>query len=139
MADPILSITLSDKSVRDRLQQLQRKTGNLQPAFENIGQYLLLSTDTRFQQETDPQGNRWKPNSPQTIAEKKAKGRILKILQNTGRLRDSINYTASRDRVVVGTNVQYAAKNQKERQFLGISTEDEREIVAILDSFLAET
>jgi len=138
MAEPILSIAISDKSIRDRLQRLQNKTGNPQPAFENIGQYLLLSTDTHFQQETDPQGKRWKSNSPRTIAQKKAQGRILKILQSTGRLRDSINYTASRDRLVVGTNVAYAAKNQKERQFLGISAEDEIEIVAILESFLAE-
>ncbi|HEY9643072.1 MAG TPA: phage virion morphogenesis protein [Coleofasciculaceae cyanobacterium] len=138
MSDPILSAQVLDTGIRDRLNQLQRKTGNLEIPMRNIGQALLLSTDTRWQQEIDPQGKSWKPNSPYTIAQKRAQGRINKILQNTGRLRDSITAQASRDRVVIGTNVAYADKNQKERQFLGLSKDDEQEIIAILDEFLAE-
>lgn len=144
MAEPVLTAYVADKEVRDRLLRLQRKTGNLEPAFKNIGSYLLLSTDDRFRKEVDPQGNPWKPNAPSTIAQKKAQGRINKILQNTGRLRDGFSYKTSRDRVTIGTNVNYASKHQlgqgvPKREFLGVSKEDEREIIAILDEFLTES
>lgn len=143
MADSLISIQYSDALVKQRLLALQAKLGDLAPAMKNIGEYLLLSTDDRFRNEVDPSGRKWEPNSPRTIAQKRAQGRINKVLQSTGRLRAGISYKAERDRVVVGTNVSYAAKHQlgqgvPQREFLGVSRKDEQEIVIILDEFLAD-
>lgn len=144
MADPIISISYNDKAVRDRLQELQRKVGDLTPAMKSIGEQLLLSTDIRFEKEVDPSGRPWKPNSTFTISKKKRENKIQKILQSSGRLRASLSYSASADKVVVGTNVSYAAKHQlgqgriPKREFLGVSKEDQQEILLIIDEFLAE-
>lgn len=143
MADSLISIQYSDTLVKQRLLALQAKLGDLTPAMKNIGEYLLLSTDDRFRNEVDPSGRKWEPNSPRTISQKRAQGRINKVLQSTGRLRSGINYKAERDRVVVGANVSYAAKHQlgqgvPQREFLGVSRKDEQEIVIILDEFLAD-
>jgi len=144
MANPIVGIQYSSGEVNSRLNELQRKVSDLTPAMKNIGEYLLLSTDTRFRTETDPYGNRWQPNSPRTIARKRAEGRILKTLQSTGRLRAGISYKADRTSVVIGTNVDYAAKHQlgqgvPKREFLGVSQKDTQEILVIMSSFLGSS
>jgi len=141
MANPIVGIQYSSGEVNSRLNELQRKVSDLTPAMKNIGEYLLLSTDTRFRTETDPYGNRWQPNSPRTIARKRAEGRLIRVLQSTGRLRSSISYKADRTSVVIGTNVSYAAKHQlgqgvPKREFLGINETDNQEILIILNTEL---
>lgn len=143
MSDPIIQLQYDDRAVRQRLTRLQAKVGDLTPAMRNIGEALVLSTDQRFEKEISPSGEPWKPNTPFTIAKKRAEGRILKVLQSTGRGRASVTYQASRDRVVVGTNVDYMRKHQvgdkvPKREWLGVSADDKVEIIAILDQFLAE-
>jgi len=144
MADPIISLTYDDKAIQEQLRKLVKKTSDLTPVMNEIGQQLLLSTDQRFEKEVDPDGNPWKANTSYTRRLKKAKGYIDKILQASGRGRASINYAATKDRVVVGTNVDYMRKHQlgleglPVRKFLGISKEDEVEIGIILDEYLRE-
>ena len=144
MADPIISLTYDDKAIQEQLRKLVKKTSDLTPVMNEIGQQLLLSTDQRFEKEVDPDGVPWKANTPYTRRLKKAKGFIDKILQASGRGRASINYAATKDRVVVGTNVDYMRKHQlgleglPQRKFLGISKEDEVEIGIILDEYLRE-
>jgi hypothetical protein len=60
--------------------------------LSQMGEFLLLSTDTRWEQEIDPEGKPWIKNTAYTIRMKKAQGRILKVLQATGVARASINY-----------------------------------------------
>lgn len=144
MADPIVSLTYDDKAIQEKLRRLVKKTSDLTPVMNEIGQQLLLSTDQRFEKEVDPDGMPWKANTPYTRKLKKAKGFIDKILQASGRGRASINYAATKDRVVVGTNVDYMRKHQlgleglPQRKFLGISKEDEVGIGIILDEYLRE-
>lgn len=138
MADPIVSITYSDQALRQQLQRIERQTRDLTPLMQRFGEALLLSTDERWEQEIAPTGVPWKPNTPYTIAQKRSQGRILKILQSTGRLRGSIAYRAERDRVVVGTNVSYAAKNQATRPFLGISESDRVNLQAEAQAYFSE-
>jgi phage virion morphogenesis protein len=141
MANPIVGIQYSSGEVNSRLNELQRKVSDLTPVMKNIGEYMLLSTDTRFRTETDPYGNRWQPNSPRTTARKRAEGRLIRVLQSTGRLRSSISYKADRTSVVIGTNVSYAAKHQlgqgvPKREFLGINEKDNQEILTLLNTAL---
>ena len=143
MAEPILSIQYSDRDIRDRLQRLQRKVGDLTPAMKNIGEALLLSTDQRFETETDVQGRDWQPLSARTINQKQRDRRILKVLQSTGLMRSRTSYRAERDQVIVGNNDEKAAKHQlgigvPKREFLGVSDEDNIEILSILNSYLNE-
>lgn len=60
--------------------------------WREIGEYMLLATDTRWEQEVDPDGVAWTPNTPYTIRMKQERGQIQKILQASGRARRSITY-----------------------------------------------
>lgn len=57
-----------------------------------IGEALLLSTNVRWDEQIDPDGNPWRPNSRFTLEQKRILGRSLRILEATTRLRQSINY-----------------------------------------------
>lgn len=139
--DPILSIETQDQGLRSTLSRLIKKVGNPSPALKQCGEYLLISTDDRWEKQIDPNGVPWQPNTPYTISLKKSQGRLLKILQSTGTGRSSIRYAIQGDTLVVGTNIEYMKKHQlgigvPKREFLGISSEDQIEVVQILQEFL---
>ena len=100
------------------LKRLMGRMKDLTPVMDAIGQELMTSTDFRFKTETDPKGVPWKPSmASYDRGPSPAGGRFGnpdrgKTLTDTGRLRQSINRRASRDEVIVGTNVQYAAIHQ---------------------------
>jgi phage virion morphogenesis protein len=133
-----IGIDYDDSQVREGLARLINKVDDPSPALEEIGNYMLLVTDERFAAEKDPGGKPWKKNSAFTIALKKQRGQINKILQATGRLRDSINYKVDRARVQVGTNVVYAAENQLVRPFLGVNRDDLAEVANIIERHLTD-
>lgn len=72
------------------------KSKDADASLKNIGEYMLMVTDDRFDRETGPDGLPWKPNTPFTIRQKKAARRILKVLQSTGQARSSIQYQIRR-------------------------------------------
>lgn len=96
-----------------------------------VGEALIDSTKERFKQEVGPDGVKWKPNSPVTIAAafkarggskaKKAETREKhyqafagkkKILRQVGSLFDSIVYQVEGDDLVIGSNMSYAMIHQ---------------------------
>lgn len=139
--EPVFSIKYSDKQVSDRFSRLYAQTSNLKPALQEIGEYMLYSTDQHFVTETDPQGVPWKPLTPFTLHEKRTKGRILKILQSTGLMRSRVNYQVTERECIVGVNDEKAKKHQlgigvPKREFLGVSNNDKEQIIDILDTYI---
>ena len=141
------------------LEQLARRGGNMRPYWDAVGQYLETATDRRFETETDPTGKRWEPSI-------RAEEEGGKTLTDTARLRQSITHLAASDSVRVGTNVIYAGVHQggatirgkngplrfqlpglgivfaeeviiPARPFLGVDRDDEEEIVALGEDYLA--
>jgi phage virion morphogenesis protein len=144
MAAPEITITYSDADVRNRLATILRRTGDLRPALASIGEQVRTQTELRWERQVDPDGIPWEPLSAFTLSWKRKNSRILRILESTGRLRDSISYQVFGDRVTIGTNVSYAAKHQlginvPQRRFLGLSEADISEIILLLDNYILGT
>lgn len=141
-AAPLISIQFEGDAIRQALEELAARVGNLYEPMVNIGEYLLLSTDTNFAEQRSPDGEPWQALSARTLLFKHENRRLLEILQSTGRLRASIAYQADFDSVVVGTNVEYGVDHQlgingmPERPFLGVSEADEAVILEILEDYL---
>jgi phage virion morphogenesis protein len=127
--------------------------------WDNIGASLVVSTQHRFEAGVSPEGSPWPPS----IRARLGGGRTL---IDTGRLMASLTHIASDPGIEVGTNVLYAAVHQlgatikpksaaalkfkigdrwatasqvtiPARPFLGIDGDDEREIVAIAEDWIA--
>lgn len=88
------------------LGQAAQKLGNTQALMESVGEALVSGTLKRFDAEEDPEGNKWEPSG-------RASEEGGQTLTGTGRLRRSIEYAATSDKVMVGSNLAYARIHQK--------------------------
>ena len=136
------------------------KLGNTQALMESVGEALVSGTKKRFDEKKDPEGTPWKPSW-------RALEKGGKTLMHSGRLRRSIDYAATSDKVMVGSNLAYARIHQKggeikpkkakklvfkdsdgktvavdavtipARPYLGVSKEDMEDVKATMADFLA--
>jgi len=104
---------IDDREIMAALDRMSRQARRLSPAWKNIGEALLRSTQQRFHLQQDPEGHRWQRLKDSTKASKAARGYDpRKILTMRGQLRDSIRYQADDGGVRIGTNLIYAAIHQ---------------------------
>lgn len=157
----MITIELKSDTVGPALDRLAALIDDLTPVMQNIGEYLVDSTKERFQTGTAPDGSRWAPKSPVTMARYGARrsNRVdPRPLIRTGDLRNFITMEAGSDSVSVGSNLIYAAVMQfgaaqgafgrtsrnapipwgaiPARPFLGLSPEDERALDAIIGEWI---
>jgi phage virion morphogenesis protein len=125
------------------LGKAAHKLGDTQALMESVGDALVSGTLKRFQDEEDPTGKKW-PKS------KRAAKKDGQTLTDTALLRRSVDYAATSDKVMVGSNLPYARIHQKggktgkghkvdmpARPYLGVSEEDMDEVRETVADFLA--
>jgi phage virion morphogenesis protein len=149
-----------DMEVGNKLAAAAARLASPRDLWARIGLALLNSTKVRFEQEQDPDGNPW----PKSIRVLTQGG---KTLNNSGHLTGSLAFEANDDGVAVGTNAIYAAVHQfgatitaksstglmfrigdrwirkqsvdiPRRAFLGLSDDDEVQILDIAGAFVTE-
>lgn len=127
--------------------------------WEEVGRVGVLQTQERFEQERDPEGKSW-PRSIRVLLEGG------KTLSDSGRMRASITHEATGTGVAIGTNAIQAAIHQfggrieaktpaglmfriagkwmrkmavemPRRAFLGLSTDNEAEMLEVADEYVA--
>lgn len=148
MAGVFIDVSADTREIEKALLDLQNAVGDLEPTFRDIGEYLLRSHDERFRAGVDPDGNPWEPLSPEYAAIKPYNQD--KVLVLSGNLMDKLVYQVSPSELLFGTGQEtskYAATHQfgreedgiPKRPFLGISNEDENEILSIIQRHLANS
>ena len=125
---PSFSISVVDEATLS-LDGFSNRLSDLRTANEIAGEYFLGQIDERFRTETDPDRRPWRPLSTRTVAQKRAEGRILKILQKTGFMRSTANYNATSSKVTIGLSASYADRHQRgigvpQRRILGVNRDD---------------
>lgn len=63
-----ITLEIDDKEVRAVLARLAKRATNARPALLEIGEALRESTLRRFAASAAPDGGRWAPNRPSTLA-----------------------------------------------------------------------
>ncbi|MEW4983077.1 MAG: phage virion morphogenesis protein [Cycloclasticus sp.] len=140
MAGASISINaeFNDQQVVDAFRRLVDKAENLEPVFADIGEALLNSHRDRWDRQESPDGEPWAKLDPKYQARKKKNAGKVLVLE--GLMRDTLAYNVSASRLELGTNFVQGATHQfgdksrgiPARPFLGISDEDEVEILEIL-------
>ena len=139
MAGASVRVRVDDKRVREALDRLVRAGGNMEDALADIGEHLIRSHRDRFARGVDPEGRAWQPLKPGSRARKRKNAD--KVLIESGMLMESLHYNVAPDRLEFGTDRIYGATHQfgrpeaniPARPFLGISREDEAEILNIIE------
>ena len=147
----------------EALRQLDRLTAalsDLTPAMQDVGEFLLASTEERYDAGVSPDGTPFAPKSPATI-ERYRRGPDpvdIRPLFKSGTMRRTLHYEADATGVEVGSNAIQAAVMQfgaekgafgsteggtplpfgdiPVRPFIGLSDQDGTGIVAIVEEWL---
>ena len=119
---------------------------NLKPFWQLVGMYVQRRTvKERFDKEQSPDGTKWRALSAARIKQRRRRHKTgsMKILQDTGELRRSIQYEAEKNHVRIGSNLKYARIHQfggrhiPARQFLGVTDDERRYIMQdMLEAYL---
>lgn len=104
------TITIQNQEIQAALNQLEHRFQNLQPVFEEIGEALKSHIGLCFREEKSPDGINWAALDPKTI--KQRRNGSSKILNDTGRLKDSFSHVATNTFVEVTTDTMYAPFHQ---------------------------
>lgn len=159
-------IVVDDQAVREGLARLGRAAARPEAALKNIALHLVQSTVERVRQERSPDGQPWAPLNPDYAAAKRGPG-MLREMGNAGGMIASLSWELlGGSSVEVGTNRVYARIHQlggvirpkradhlvfrlggrtvvarqvtiPARPWLGVSVDDQVEILAIVEHFIA--
>lgn len=146
-----VTIEVDDREILEVLQQLRDRVDDLSPAMNEIVGVMRDASQQAFENEADPvTGEKWEKLSPVTVLMRG--GDAHPILQRSGDLA-RLQTEYGRDYAMVGSPEIYAAMQQfggitapnsmipgkkiPARPFLGLSDEDEREILEILQDHLS--
>jgi phage gpG-like protein len=143
------SIEIDDAALLMALRRLYVLTGDLQPAFFEIGEDWVESTKQRFMSSTDPDGNNWLLNTPATLAHKQGD----KPLVGGGTLADAFSHHETADSLEITNAMEYAAMMQfggtkaefphlwgdiSSREFMGASDDDMAGALSILERHIRQ-
>jgi phage gpG-like protein len=152
----MISIDIDDREIITALTRLRDRVGEagMKPALALIGEHLAETTRQRFASSTAPDGSRWPRNAESTLARylKGGKGGSKRPLVDSGELEETgIHWQFIPGGVAVGTNRlanlftggaavhQFGSRdgNIPARPFLGMSNDDRRGILDIIEAHLA--
>jgi phage virion morphogenesis protein len=147
----MIEVNIDDSQIRRALQQLQHAASDISPALREIREVTVESTKRRFETGTGPDGEHWPLNSVLStlLLDPEYGGkRGDKPLIDFGTLMDEIHgQLIGNNTLEVGSTMEYAAMMQfggtkaefphlwgdiPARPFLGISDDDETEIMRII-------
>ena len=152
----MLEVHVDKAAIEKELARLEKTCGDLRPLLTAIGEDLVASTKARFQSITGPDGVRWAPNSPVTIARKGAGKKPL--TGETLQLQSQIHWQVTGNTLEVGSSMEYAGTMQfgaakgaygktrrgapipwgpiPARPFIGISADDREDIEQRIRTFI---
>ncbi|NWO05369.1 MAG: phage virion morphogenesis protein [Alteromonadaceae bacterium] len=151
----MIEVKIDSREIEAELQQLEDKSGDLKPVFEDIGEYLIVATRQRFLDKKAPDGTPWPSNSPLTQA---LKGSDDPLIGESKSLSRYFSYNASSGSLEFGSPMKYAAVQHfgakqgafgrskrgtplpwgriPARPFLGLSTIDRDAVLDIVREYL---
>ena len=100
----MLKISWNADEIAIRLRGLRLTLADREGAHRIMGEVLLRNTWARFRREVSPDGRKWPPLSPVTLAARRNKRGILR---DTGELFTSIQMQADARRAEVGTPLDH--------------------------------
>jgi phage virion morphogenesis protein len=160
----MIEIDLDSAAVEAALAELERRVSDTAPVMSDITEYLLESTRKRFKDGGPaPDGTPWAPKSPVTLENYRRKGRGVntKPLTHQGDLSlFGLHHDSGPDHAQIAASPVYAATMQfgarqgqfgrtkrngpipwgdiPARPFLGLSKEDERSVLSIIEGYLTD-
>jgi len=145
MSGAVVKIEIEGQErVEAALSGMARRAADLRPALADIGEYLMLAHQERFDAQESPEGEPWAPLSERYRARKKRNRDKILVLDDI--LAGTLRYQTTASSLLFGTDRVYGATHQlgrveagiPARKFLGLSSRDEDEAARLVLAHLAE-
>lgn len=139
MAGDGVAYTWDDEELQALVKKSIGRVADMTPVMKSYADYMVTRTDDRFKAEETPDGSKWTPLAPVTVARKARQNKIDKILHQDGYLRlihphankDSAGVYASRIYAAIHNRGGMAGRGHKvkipKREFIGFNQADIRE------------
>ncbi|MBO6937542.1 MAG: phage virion morphogenesis protein [Deltaproteobacteria bacterium] len=125
-----MSLRFQTSGLDEAIAHVRRLGGIVDELGEPLAVVLERQTKRRVDVEkTTPEGSGW----PAWTGRYAASGQAREPLERSGDLIDSIHAEVSGDAFEVGSDLPYAARQERRRRWLGIGRDDEREFLAVVD------
>ncbi|QNG47416.1 phage virion morphogenesis protein [Sphingobium yanoikuyae] len=159
----MIKVEFKYQQVAQALGEVSRRLGDMTPIHQDIGEYVVGATKDRFKKGTAPDGTAWTPKKQATIDRYKDRGdgdRPDPLIGPSKRLSSEIAHYADAQGVEIGSSLEYSAVMQDgakqgafgksprggpipwgdipARPWLGLSEEDEANIIDIADEHLEQ-
>ena len=108
MSDGI-TLKINDKLLKDYLKKIEKKGTTLKPLLSKIKVIGLEAVEENFESEGRP---KWQPLKLQTLRQRVKRRYTGKILERTADLKKLIVGEIGKDKVTIGSNLEYAAVHQ---------------------------
>lgn len=109
----MITVEIDTAEVQAALDRVAAHLTDMSDLMNEIGMFLVASTEQRFKDGKDPQGNPWAARSPVTIRHYELTGQSFgPVLHKTGDLGSSIHHQYDATSVSIGTNLIYSAVQQ---------------------------
>lgn len=105
-------VEIDDAEIRSAIHGAALAGASERALLQDIGGYLVTSTQRRFETKRGPDGTQWAPFSPKTLKRMPRRRRPPQLLRDTNRLHRSITSVVEGAELLVGTNVVYAGIHQ---------------------------
>ena len=106
----MVTVEFNDAEVSAAIARIQAHLSDLSPLMNEIGMFLVRSTEERFSATEAPDGSKWALRSPVTIAHYlRTKQTFGPILHKSGDLPRSISHQYDDASVTIGSNLIYSA------------------------------
>jgi len=151
----MITVDINNAAIDAALTQLNAQLADMTPVMGAIADIMLRSTKQRFADGVSPEGAKWAPKSPVTLAKYGARKSnridVRPLWGPTGTLRSQLAPDSGSDFAEVGSSRVYAAMMQfggtkasyphlwgdiPARPFLGLSDEDQTNILEEIASYL---
>ena len=108
-------IEITSDTLTEALARISEALSDTAPLMQDIGEYMVKSTNDNFASGSDPDGKPWAPRTQATLdayAARKDKPGPRPLIGPTKSLSGTISYEAGADDVTWGSNMIYAAVQQ---------------------------
>lgn len=159
-------IVFNTSPVVEALRAAEARLDDMTPTYEEIGEYMIEQTKERFRLGVSPDGTKWAPKRPATLARYAAHGDgnlPNPLIGPSRRLSNEIHRFASPSGVEIGSALEYSAVHQNgalkgkfgrthrkgfeagqpipwgnipARVWLGLSEENERTLIEIAEDYV---
>lgn len=107
----MIEVEINEQRISAAFARIESALTDLSPVMQDIGEYMVMSTQDRMSKGLTPDGTPFAPRSPVTLARYAARGEKYgpHPLWLTGTMRQTIHYAAGHDHVSWGSNAIQAA------------------------------